>query len=176
MRSRSSRLASAAARSSFLPVSATAPAMRPITAACSATSTARLAASVPDRKSTVPMLVLSTSSSGKPRRVRTCRSAAISGAPSGPRASTIACISVDSGPTERGPVMPLSGARSTSARVTRTRVLATASTRNASLPISATTTPLFASLNLPSGPENTAASFASQRALPLRSTHTLACA
>jgi hypothetical protein len=55
-------------------------------------------------------------------------------------------------------------------------VCAAASTRNAPLPTSAAIAPRAASLNLPSGPENTDASLASQRALPLRSTQTFACA
>ena len=187
MRSRASRLASAAARSSFLPVSATALAMRSITAACSATSTALLRASVPDSRSSVPMSVVARSASDRPRRVRSWRPAATSGAASGPLASTSAWISVDSGPTVRGPAVWLSGARRTSARATGTwawesssrpfsLAAAAGSTSHALLPTSATIAPLAASLNLPSLSENTDASFASQRALPLRSTHTLACA
>ncbi len=87
-----------------------------------------------------------------------------------------ACSSVDSGPTSAAPASTPLGLLSTSARVTATFVCAASSTRNAPLPTSATIAPLPASLNPPSAPENTDGSPASQRALPLRSTQTLACA
>ena len=68
------------------------------------------------------------------------------------------------------------GARSTSGRATAAFGVRGRVDQDAPLPTSATIAPLPDSLNLPSLSENTACSLASQRALPLRSTQTLACA
>jgi hypothetical protein len=70
----------------------------------------------------------------------------------------------------------LAGARSTSGRAKAPSVCAAGSIQVAPLPTSARMAPLPKSLNLPSLSENTACSLASQRALPLWSMQTLACA